>query len=308
VPAQLLATRATGVILVAASLSCRNLIRIGEAKAASQTVSGVSHPGYDGEFDARVCLAEGEVSEHAKSEEVFADTRQAGYATGRNLAGVGLSVNLAPILDVARQPGNFIDEYERSYGSNPLLAGELGQSFVAAQHAAGVAATAKHFPGLGTASRTENTDERAVVLDIPQRELRAVDEAPYGQAIAAGVRLVMLSWAIYPALDPALPAGLSPTIIGKELRVRLGFRGVTITDSLEAGALSGFGNTARRGVLAAAGGADLVLCAARTVNANTPGIGVAALHGISAAIASGQISRTSAEQAAARVIALRRHS
>jgi beta-N-acetylhexosaminidase len=209
------------------------------------------------------------------------------------------------VLDVARRPGNFMDQYERSYGSNPLLVGELGQSFITAQQATSVAATAKHFPGLGAAARTDNTDERAVVLNLRLHELRAVDEAPYRLAIAAGVRLVMLSWAIYPALDARLPAGLSATIIQQELRRRLGFRGVTVTDSLEAGALDGFGGPAQRGVLAAAAGADLVLCSARTVQANTPTVGVAALHRIASAIAAGQISRTSAEQAAARVIALR---
>lgn len=243
-----------------------------------------------------------------RSENALADTSQAGYATGRNLAGVGLNVNLAPVLDVARESGNFIDQYERSYGSNPLLTGELGQSFIATQQAGHISATAKHFPGLGSAARREDTDERAVVLDVPLRELRAVDEAPYRQAIAAGVRIVMLSWAIYPSLDPTLPAGLSSIVIGHELRRRLGFQGVTITDSLEARALDGYGDTARRGELASAAGADLILCSARTVKANTPSIGVAALHGIASAIVLGQMSRASVEEAAARVIALRRYS
>jgi beta-N-acetylhexosaminidase len=242
-----------------------------------------------------------------ESKNAFSDTRQAGAAAGGNLSGAGLNVNLAPVLDVARHPGNFIDQYERSYGSDPLLVGELGRSFIETQQLAGVAATAKHFPGLGAATRDDNTDERAVALNVPLHDLRAVDEAPYGQAIAAGVRLVMLSWAVYPALDARLPAGFSPTIIQQELRQRMGFRGVTITDSLEAGALDSFGGPGQRGVLAAAAGADLVLCSARTVYANTPTIGVRALHGIASAIGSSQISRASAEQAASRVIALRGH-
>jgi beta-N-acetylhexosaminidase len=243
-----------------------------------------------------------------QSRNALTDARQAGAAAGRNLADAGLNVNLAPVLDVARHSGNFIDRYERSFGPNPLLVGELGRSFLEAQQVRGVAATAKHFPGLGAATRNQNTDQGAVLLNLPLQELRAVDELPYRMAIAAGVRLVMLSWGIYPALDARLPAGLSTIIIQRELRQRLGFRGVTVTDSLEARALEGFGGAGQRGRLAASAGADLVLCVARTPDANSPAIGVAALHGIASAITSGQIARGHAEQAASRVIALREHA
>ncbi len=71
----------------------------------------------------------------------------------------------------------------------------------------------------------------------------------------------MVSWAVYPALDPYRPAGLSPVVVQGELRQRLGFQGVTITDALEAGALRGYGTIARRGQLAALAGMDLLLCA-----------------------------------------------
>jgi beta-N-acetylhexosaminidase len=69
-----------------------------------------------------------------------------------------------------------------------------------------------------------------------------------------------VSWAIYPALDPKLPAGLSTAIVGGELRQRLGFSGVTITDALEAGALRQFGATRNRARMAARAGMDLILC------------------------------------------------
>ena len=239
-------------------------------------------------------------STHAKRR-----ARRAGYGAAINLASAGLNVNLAPVLDVFRRPGNFIDQYERSYAANPGLVGQLGRSFIEAQQHARVAATAKHFPGLGAAGRHENTDEEPVTLHLSLSQLRAIDEAPYRSAISAGVRLVMLSWATYPALDPHLPAGLSATVIGGELRRRLGYRGVTITDSLGAEALNAFGGPSERAALAAAAGDDLLLCSARTVNSNSPMIGIAALHGIVSAIASREVSRAAAEQAAARVISLR---
>ena len=67
-------------------------------------------------------------------------------------------MNLAPVLDVFRQPGDFIDEFQRSYSSDPEIAAELGAAFISAQQPLGVAATAKHFPGLG--SRVARSEHR----------------------------------------------------------------------------------------------------------------------------------------------------
>ena len=76
----------------------------------------------------------------------------------------------------------------------------------------------------------------------------------------------MVSWAVYPALDPRWPAGLSSAIVGGELRQRLGFTGVTITDALEAGALQAFGTTGQRATLAASAGMDLILCSSQDLD------------------------------------------
>jgi beta-N-acetylhexosaminidase len=240
-----------------------------------------------------------------ESKDAAAHARQAGRGAAVNLANAGLNVNLAPVLDVYRRSGNFIDQYERAYGSSPGRVSELGRSFIEGQQHAGVAATAKHFPGLGAAGRDENTDEGPVTLHVSRSTLRAVDEAPYRPAIAARVSLVMLSWAIYPALDPSLPAGLSPAVIGEELRGRLKYGGVTITDSLGARALDAFGGPASRARLAAAAGADLLMCSARNVHSNSPSTGIAALHGVASAITRGELDRRSAEETVARIISLR---
>ena len=87
--------------------------------------------------------------------------------------------------------------------------GQLGADFITAQQRTGVAATAKHFPGLGSAAKGQNTDKRPVTLNVSLTAIRNTDEVPYQAAIAAGVRLVMVSWAVYPALAPGRPAGLS---------------------------------------------------------------------------------------------------
>ena len=240
--------------------------------------------------------------------ESSAGTSAAGAAGGgaaRTLQSAGINVNLAPVLDVYRQPGDFIDEFQRSYSSKSATVAKLGAAFISALQRAGVAATAKHFPGLGAAARSQNTDLVPVTLMTSRATLRAVDEAPYVSAIAAGVKLVMTSWATYPALDSHLPAGLSPTIIQGELRGRLGFKGVTITDGIDAGALAPFGGVGSRSVLAASAGADLIVCATTNPDDNTPAIGVAARNAIASALARHRLTVAAAEQAAGRILALR---
>lgn len=189
----------------------------------------------------------------------------AGIGAAAGLKAAGMNLNLAPVVDVYREEGNFDDQFGRSFSSDPAVAGDLGMRFAVAQQAAGVAATAKHFPGLGAAPAGANTDLTAVTLSQPRKELRAVDEAAFVPSIRAGIDLVMASWAIYPALDAERPAGLSRRVIKNELRGRLGFRGVTITDALEAGSLDAYGSDAQVGVLAARAGMDVLLCSSRDV-------------------------------------------
>jgi beta-N-acetylhexosaminidase len=184
----------------------------------------------------------------------------AGSQAADGLHAVGINVDLAPVLDVYRQPGDFDDQYQRSYSMNPNVAAAAGAAFVRAQQAGGVDSTVKHFPGLGPAAAAQNTDNGPVTISLPAAALRSVDEATYQPSIRAGVGLAMVSWAKYPALDPRVPAGLSTTIIQGDLQGRLGFNGVTITDALGAGALGAYGSLGNRTMLAARAGMDALLC------------------------------------------------
>jgi beta-N-acetylhexosaminidase len=224
----------------------------------------------------------------------------AGSGAARNLRSAGMNVNLAPVLDVYRSAGNFVDHRKRSYSKRPQVVSALAANFIVAQQQLGVAATAKHFPGLGAATRLQNTDLQAVILNTSRPSLAAVDESPYKSAVAAGVRLVMVSWATYPQLDPSVPAGLSSTIIRGQLRQQIGFRGVTISDALEAGALRAYGSIQRRAVLATAAGIDLVLCSHGHVSE-----GEKAMAALQRAYQSGMLSRSAFRESAQRVIDLR---
>src|SRR6266487_3840949 len=224
----------------------------------------------------------------------------AGTGAGKNLLSAGLNVNLAPVLDVYRTAGNFIDEFGRSYSMDPHVVSALGAAFITAQQQTGVAATGKHFPGLRAARRLQNTDARPVTLRLSQHSIRTVDELPYKAAITAGVKLVMASWAAYPALGSHRPAGLSSKIVQGELRQRLGYTGVTITDSMGAGALVHYGTTAHRSVLAATAGMDLLLCASERV-----GQGIEGLDGLLGGYRDGTLDKSAFRAAVARIIVLR---
>jgi len=226
--------------------------------------------------------------------------RNAGRVAAANLRSAGLNVNLAPVLDVYRKAGNFIDQFGRSYSRDPAIVSQLGADFIQAQQGKGVAATAKHFPGLGAAARSENTDLRPVTLNLSRNQIRSVDELPYRQAIAVGTKLIMVSWASYPSLGTRRPAGLASVVVQGELRTRLGYTGVTITDALEAGALRAYGGTAQRAVMAATAGMDLVLCSAQN-----PSQGTAAVTALTGAYRAGSLNRTKFRDSVRRILALR---
>jgi beta-N-acetylhexosaminidase len=184
-------------------------------------------------------------------------SRRQGRATASSLRDVGIDVDLAPVLDVAR-PGGVIAATERGFGSTASRVAATAVPFAAGLQEGGVAATAKHFPGLGAAR--ENTDFAVQRIGLSRRTLRAVDEVPYRRFVEQGGAMVMLSTAIYPAFS-LIPAAFARPIATGELRSRLGFEGVSITDALESAAVRAFGGPAKAAVAAARAGTDLLLFA-----------------------------------------------
>jgi beta-N-acetylhexosaminidase len=219
---------------------------------------------------------------------------QQGRRTAFDLRDVGINVDLAPVLDVGR-PGGVIAETERSFGSTAARVEATAIPFAKGLQAGGVAATGKHFPGFGAA--TENTDFAVERVDLTRGELRRVDEKPYAAFAAAGGKLVMLSTAIYPAFSDH-PAAFTPAIATGELRDRLDFDGVTITDALETPAVEHFGGTARVAVAGARAGDDLLLFARL-------GPARKAWQALVAGLRSGRLTEPAFEQAAQRVLDLR---
>lgn len=223
--------------------------------------------------------------------------RSQGTRTGRAMRALGINVDLAPVLDVARRRG-FIAEQGRGFGRTPAAVAANGVAFARGLQARGIAATAKHFPGLG--STAANTDLRPARIGLSPTRLRAIDERPYAAYIAAGGKLVMVSSAIYPALDPTALASQSRRVVTDELRGRLGFSGVTITDSLEARAVTATAGVEQTAIRVAAAGTDLLLYTSPSCAG-----GERARGALAGALASGALPRAPFEESVARVLALR---
>jgi beta-N-acetylhexosaminidase len=172
----------------------------------------------------------------------------------RELALVGINLNLAPVLDVPRSPACPLGD--RAYSSDPETAARYAVATMRGYMSGGVIPVAKHFPGLGdTVADSHEVLPRALSSDA-QRE---ADLLPFRQAVAAGVPMVMTAHLLVPAWDSERPATLSPVALQDWLRRRLGFDGVIITDDLEMGGISTSLPAPEGGREAMAAGADLLL-------------------------------------------------
>lgn len=178
---------------------------------------------------------------------------------GSQLLNAGINLDLAPVADVV-PPGTDrqnapIGKLKRAFGHDPATVASHVGAFVAGMQDAGVASTVKHFPGLGRVAG--NTDFTAGVIDT----VTTADDPylePFRTAIDAGVPFVMVSLATYDQIDPAHLAAFSPTIIGDLLRGQLGFRGVVISDALDAKAVTSIAPAARALAFLDAGG-DMII-------------------------------------------------
>jgi beta-N-acetylhexosaminidase len=217
-----------------------------------------------------------------------------GRAAGESLRSMGINVDLAPVLDLGR-PGRAIYEEGRTFARKPGAVSRIAVGFARGLALGGVAATAKHFPGLGAAR--VNTDNAVQRIRLSAAKLRRNDERPYASFARANGGLVMLSTAIYPALSRE-PAALSRAIATGELRDRLGFQGVSITDALGSVSARAVGGAGKTATAAAAAGTDLVLY-------TSLGDAAKAQRALAAGLGSGKLDRAEFETSVNRVLSLR---
>ena len=155
--------------------------------------------------------------------------------TAKEMTLVGLNMNMAPVLDVA-QPNMDSHLVGRPFSHDPLLAAKLGKIVINTMQQSGVMAVAKHFPGLGSADLDPHRD--LPFINATSEEMESIHLVPFAGAIEAHVSGIMVSHAVYPALEPGIPATLSRKIITNLLRKEMSFNGLIISDDLEMGAIT----------------------------------------------------------------------
>ncbi len=163
------------------------------------------------------------------------DAARFGDITGRELAGTGINMNMAPVLDVAPEGLESIMA-QRVFGNNPEYVAQMGRTVIRHLQKNGVMAVAKHFPGIGRTTLDSHRD--LPTLDSPFSEIDAWDLLPFKTAIANQTAGIMLSHIRYTGIDPDWPASLSFETAFTLLRGRLGFNGLVLTDDLDMGAIA----------------------------------------------------------------------
>ncbi|MEV0783339.1 glycoside hydrolase family 3 protein [Streptomyces sp. NPDC050423] len=222
------------------------------------------------------------------------DARKAGQIAGAELAAIGICQNYAPDADVNVNPANPVIGV-RSFGSDPQSVAGMVAAQVKGYQSAGIASTAKHFPGHGDTSTDSHTG--LPVINHTREQWAELDEPPFRAAIAAGIDSIMTAHIVVPALDPSEdPATLSRPILTGILREELGYEGVVVTDSLGMeGVRTKYGDK-RVPVLAVQAGVDQLL--------NPPSLDVS-WNALLDAVKSGEISEARIEESILRILRLK---
>lgn len=219
--------------------------------------------------------------------------QRSGEQTAKALAEVGITLNLAPVADIATLDSPIAD---RAFSDDPATAASMTGAAVRGCLDGGIACAVSHFPGEGAVNESTAQGPGSVSLDrttLVSREL-----APFEAAVREGAQAVVISHALYSAYDPVTPASLSPAIYEELLRKQVGFEGVAITDDLQAGAIRAGRRVEDAAVAAIGAGADMV-------QISDPATSRRAGDALLGALTSGTLSRERVDEAVARVLTLK---
>ena len=212
-------------------------------------------------------------------------------AHGAAMHALGMTMDLAPVLDTASLTDTIADENDRSFSDDPQTVASYGVAYAEGLESSGIVAVAKHFPGLGHANA--DTD-LGPATDPPLSQLESDDLIPFEDAMSSGVPVVMVGHPIVPDLTDGLPASLSPATY-ELLRQTFHFMGVTLTDSLGAGAILAAGYSEQSAaVTAVEAGADMVMIDVSSWTAT--------LEALEQAVSSGGLSLSSVDASVSRIL------
>lgn len=244
--------------------------------------------------------------------------RRQGEITGREARALGVQQIFAPVVDVNNNAANPVINV-RSYGEDPAGVGRFAAAFTEGAQAAGVIATAKHFPGHGDTA--VDSHRGLPEINVGRERLNTVEFVPFKAAVNAGVGAVMVGHIGLPQIDPTevkplpqnvkvkpvdtdeageligqkgtMPATMSP-VMGNILRNDLKFSGMIVTDSLSMSGLTVYFTQEEAAVRALESGADMLL---------KPADVDASFRGVREAVKSGRITEQRVEESARRILA-----
>ncbi len=181
---------------------------------------------------------------------------QMGKITAEEASAIGINWILAPVTDVNNNPDNPVINV-RAFGDNPQIVADLATAFIQGCQSLPILTTAKHFPGHGDTA----TDSH---LDLPRlshslARLNEVELQPFQKVIDEGVDTVMTAHLLVESFDKNNPATLSSAILTTQLREKMGFDGLIVTDALIMGGVAKYASTEEIAVKAILAGADILL-------------------------------------------------
>ncbi|HEY7851207.1 MAG TPA: glycoside hydrolase family 3 N-terminal domain-containing protein, partial [Ktedonobacterales bacterium] len=224
-----------------------------------------------------------------------AQATQAGDQAAQEMLAMGINTDLAPVVDVMGPNGSV--ETTRLYSTNSATVTRFAGAYMNALQSNGVIATLKHWPGIGDV--TQDPHLTLPSIDAPMSQLESQHFATFRALLADDPGMIMVTHVLVNAVDPTMPATLSPKMVNGILRGELGYNGVVMTDSLYMQGIAIRYTLPQAGVLAIIAGDDLLEGAFDT---NSMAQMIAA---IKAAIANGQISVARIDQSAQRILALK---
>ncbi len=218
-----------------------------------------------------------------------------GAAIGTDLRSLGFNVDFAPVADVDISPTNELGD--RIFSSDPEVCANMVSGVVRGLNSTGVAATLKHFPGLGAEDGNTHTAS-AIIINRTLSELRETEFVPFRSGIRAGADFVMIGHQQVSAFGDGLPADLSYTAVTELLRGELGFNGIAITDAQNMNTISNVYYPGTAAVLSVKAGIDMIL---------SPADLDSAANAVISAVNSGEISEERINESVTRILTVKQH-
>lgn len=223
----------------------------------------------------------------------FDEAFNIGKTIGTDIKALGFNVDFAPVADVDISPTNELGN--RIFSDDPEVVSNMVSGVVRGLNASGVAATLKHFPGLGAEDGNTHTDT-SIVIDRTLEQLRTEEFVPFKGGIRAGAEFVMVGHQKVSAFGDNLPADVSYKAVTEMLRGELGFNGIAITDAQNMNTISKVYDSGTAAVMSVKAGIDMIL-APKDLDT--------AVNGVYNAVLSGEISEERLNESVTRILTLK---